>query len=755
MSTWFFQPVLHSYALAAVMAVVSCLLLLVGPAYRRLSRARRVALSTLRVILIALLVLAMLRPTHISTTTKPQTAVLLMLFDASRSMQLPQASGELTRWQAQTEALRRAESGLNELTEKMEVRVYSYDAQLQETPFQDGILQLPESPEGPQTDIGSNLHASLQRELGKRLAGVVLLGDGVQTAYQPEVEIQQAGRELARLGYPLYAVAFGPTGDAVQSRDVAVENLADQYTVFVKNRLPLQATLRAYGYANKSIPVELILEHPDGHAETIGTTVVQARNDGEQVSVNLNYTPEQPGRYKLIVRAAEQPGELVVKNNELSTFVRVLEGGLKILYIEGELRNEQKFLRLSLAASADFEVDFLWIDQQASGGQAVDLSEPLSDPEYDVYILGDLDSTVLSREDQQRLVAAVDQGKGLALLGGYHSFGAGGYGQSELAPVLPIVIDRLERQDFGAPIRDDLHLPGPIHMVPTRSHAITRLAAEEQNADLWKRLPALRGANKFFDVKQSAGTAVIAESEDGAPLLVTSEYGRGRVMAFAGDSTWRWWMQGFEDQHRRFWRQAVLWLVRRDNLEQDEVFVRLERRRFNPGSRVSFRVGVQRGSGEPISDAVVRCQLNQPDGSSRELSVAANQNEWLGTIPGLQVPGDYTIDVTAEKDGKMIGSGSGEFLIYDRDIELSTPAADHDQLARLASLTEEFGGRTVAPEQLPSLLDEIRQRPPEMEIEVQTKWQFADSPKDAWAFFLAFVALISAEWFLRKRWGLV
>ncbi len=86
---------------------------------------------------------------------------------------------------------------------------------------------------------------------------------------------------------------------------------------------------------------------------------------------------------------------------------------------------------------------------------------------------------------------------------------------------------------------------------------------------------------------------------------------------------------------------------------------------------------------------------------------------------------------------------------------MSTPAADHDQLARLANMTKSFGGRVVAPEQVTALLEDIRDRPPEMEIEVQTKWQLADTGRSAWSLLLLFVLLLTAEWFLRKKWGLV
>jgi hypothetical protein len=343
----------------------------------------------------------------------------------------------------------------------------------------------------------------------------------------------------------------------------------------------------------------------------------------------------------------------------------------------------------------------------------------------------------------------------LALLGGYHSFGAGGYQQTPLADVMPVTMDRLERQDFEAPIRQDLHLPGPLRIRPVGRHPLTSLASDAENADTWSRLPPLAGANKFVGIKDAAGVRVVAESTAGQPLLVVGEYGQGRVAAMAGDSTYRWAMQGFDAAHRRFWRQVVLWLVGREDREQNLVWVKLAQRRFQPDARVTFTAGVNSPSGEPMGNAELRCELILPDGSRRELRLTRDGASSLGSVESVTAPGDYALEVTASREGKLLGRGRGEFMVFDRDVELSTPAADHDQLARLAALTKEFGGRVVAPEQVPALLEEIRDRPPEMEIEVQTKWQLADTARDAWSLLLLFVAILTGEWFLRKKWGLV
>ncbi|MCH5372500.1 MAG: glutamine amidotransferase, partial [Planctomycetes bacterium] len=405
--------------------------------------------------------------------------------------------------------------------------------------------------------------------------------------------------------------------------------------------------------------------------------------------------------------------------------------------------------------SPDMEVDFVWIDSRNRDQWPASMGDAFRNAAYDVFILGDLDAGALGEENLKLLAESVERGKGLALLGGYHSFGAGGYRETPLANVMPILMNRFERQDFDAPIREDLHLPGPLRFVPVPPHPIINLANESENDDAWARLPSLSGANKFAGVKEAAGVRTIACDDQQRPLLVVGEYGRGRVVAMAGDSTWQWCMHGHQDAHKRFWRQMVLWLVGREDMQQDDVWIQLDQRRFAPDSRVEFNVGVKSPSGTAITGASIKVDLVSPDGDQNSLRLTADEDHWTGIIERLELPGDYAMVVTAEKDGRVLGTTRGEFLVYDRDIELSNAAADHDQLSRLAAVTEEFGGRVVAPEQLTSLLEEIRDKPPEMEIEVQTKWQLADTPRDAWALLIVFVALLTGEWILRKRWGLV
>ncbi len=505
---WHDDPILDSRATIGIIAVALILMTVISPTYRPITATQRMVLSGLRLGVVVIVVVFMLQPTCISVEMTKQSASLLVLFDQSRSMTLPHTSESKTRWQAQLETLRASESLLADMPENLNVKLFGYDTDLHPVKFEDGQIEFPEAANGDLTDLGTPLDDAIKKEQSNRMVGVILLGDGVQTAAGVSAPWEVV-EELARLDQPLYTVAYGPTGSATQSRDIAVVNLPDQYSVFVKNELLVQGTLQLRGFENVEVPVELIVEDSKGKEEVVDTVRVKPNKANQQTNVELSYSPQETGQFRVTLRAVPQEKETVVKNNELSAFLTVFGGGLRVLYLEGDLRMEQKFLRRSLDASQDIEVDFQWIDHRLRARWPVDLKDTFSNPLYDVFIVGDLDSRALfekgkREESLNALVKAVEDGKGLLMLGGFHSFGPGRYGQTPLADVLPIEIDRLEAQDFEKPIIHDLHVSRKLQMKPTTPFFVTRLAESSENDRAWRELPPLDGANKFKDVKDRA-----------------------------------------------------------------------------------------------------------------------------------------------------------------------------------------------------------------------------------------------------------
>jgi hypothetical protein len=758
---WSFEPILDSYWLVLLLCgLLIVVLLAVRPWRSARVKSRSTILIALRAAVILLLTLALLRPVHVSTDRRPQSATLVVLFDQSRSMNVKDSAGGESRWQQVRAALRNTQPQIERLAELLEVRAYGFDQQLGNDVFSEGRLNLPSRASGDQTDIALALSESLRRESGKRLVGIVLLSDGAQRVLQPQYDLQQAVRELTRLNTPLFTVPFGKPRDQSQARDIMIERLQDQYTVFVHNELEIRGALRVHGYVNQPLPVRVLVNGPEGVApQHIGPIELTATQDDQLVDFSFTYSPSVAGAYSLTVEAAPQDGELVVENNRLSAYLNVLEGGLRVLFVEGNLLSpEQQILRRSLAASPDIELDFQAIDPRRRDLWPIDLAPTFNQKSYDVLLIGDVDAAAFGTAGTQLIAGRVQRGLGLMMLGGLNTLGAGGYYDTPLAEVLPVNFGRFDRQTFGPdqPVRQEIHIPGPLQMIPARPHFITRLSGggEDENLRLWRSLPPLLGANRFESLKPGEQAVRLAESEAGDPLLVARQYDAGRVLVFAADSTHRWFRYGHEDAHRRFWRQAMLWLANKDDLLRRDVWVRLARRRFRPGETVSITAGARAESGEVLADAQLTGTVQQGTADPRPIRLVREGDEWVSELEPLEEPGEYVIRVAAQLAGQEIGDATAKFSVQALDLELSDPAGNPQQLAALARMTSSAGGRSLPPEQLGAVFEELLEKPPEMEIEVETKWRFGDSAAETWPFFALFIALLSGEWYLRKKWGL-
>lgn len=759
MQSFTLQPVIHPvWIVLIVLGLVG--LLALRPTFAEVPARRRLTLVGLRAFTIFLVMTMLLRPGCVTTVERQQSALLVVLADMSRSMQLPHAPADVSRWEKFAQMLAAQSGRLAALAENsIEVRWLGFDSSVQtldatRLPWTQPDFQ----PSGPETDLGTSLAAAIRAARQERLIGVVLASDGVQNAVDPRVELPAAAEQLATNQTPLYAVAFGPVADAGQSADVAVVSMPDHFTGFVKNQQTVRVTLRARGFTNRDIPVQLLVTDADGQQQVVATRQVRVVQDDQDLSLNLAVTPERAGNYRLTVRVEPFPGEVTEVNNELSAFMTIYEGGLRVLFLHGDVSFESKYLAAALGASGDIQVDELAVLSRNRGAWPLDLSEQIRRGNYDVFILQNLDSRAIYQTGTGEatiaaLLEAVDQGKGLIMLGGVHSFGPGLWATTPLADVLPVRMDVAEKQDFDVPIRFDLHLDRELRLRPAGGHFVTRLS-EDGDRDVWQDLPPINGANRWIGVGDQA--QILLESTDGDPILVAHTVG-GRVLAMAADSTWRWHIAGFAEAHRRFWRQIVLWLARRDGLEDENVAIDLGQRRYEPHSLIEFRVMAKTATGDPIPDAAFQAKLIVPDGSTTPVDLTMGEGRGLGTIDRdlIDTAGIYTIEVAASEQNRAIGSSQAQFMVYDRDKEKSNPAGDPDQLARLANRTADWGGRLLQPEEFGDLLEQIATQTPDMKIEIPSKWQLGNTLNDALVFLLLFVGSLTTEWFLRKRWGLV
>jgi uncharacterized membrane protein len=750
------QPVASYWIIALIMAVILAALW-IGPRMHGLDQARRRNLFLVRGLLTLLVLLALFRPGIVSSVKQKQTGIIAVLLDVSRSMTLPHLATGPSRWESLQAMLKNSVSALAKLREEnIEVRFYAFGNSLKPLDVEGDLPQVPAAPTDSESDIGTALYSAIDLVRDQRLLSILMASDGVQNVSDPDVELVQATRLLEDSQTPLITIPFGQSVETREFADISVENMPDQFTMWVKNDLVVSATIRARGFANQEVPIQLIVTDSDGNEQVVDTVRQSFTRQSEAVTVDLRYTADKVGQFRLKVRAEPQPGEVSPRNNELPAFLTVNEGGLRVLYVYGSLNWEQAFLQRTLAAYQDIQLDSLHIDLRDRSRWPLNESRPFSDPRYDVFILHDVDARALyergvQEENLQVLTSAVLGGKGLMMIGGYHSFGAGLYARTPLEQVLPVEMEISEKQDFDAPIRPDIQIDRELKAVVVSKHFITQLGDPNENAAIWALLPPLAGANRFGGIKDTAG--VLLESSGGDPLLVAARVG-GRVLAFAGDSTYKWYGHGFADLHRRFWRQVILWLAFKDNQSGQNVRIDLPQRRFQPNANIRFTVEANSAANELVTDAQFAGTLVNPAGDRAPLTILSGGQSRVDRKL-VETPGIYRIEVAASRNGESLGEAAAEFVVFDNDKETANPAADTEQLKRLSDRTADFGGRMIAPSEVPTALQEIVKLAPKLEIDVPVKWQLGDTSVDATLFLLLFACLLTLDWWLRKKWGLV
>lgn len=744
--------------------IVAALLLLVPwalpPRAIGLAPKRRRILQVLRTLSILVLLAAWLRPTLIRVKTELLRPSLVMLFDASRSMTVEDALDGKSRWAAMRRLVEAASGTVDRLVAKQEVRAFTFGREVKSLALESGRFAWPSGPAGEETAIGAALAEALDAsrgEAGGPVSGVIVVSDGAQRAKPPRdaAPLSFISR-LSAEGTAFYAVPVGERATGERA-DVAIDDLVVSDTAFAGAPLEVGATLRVGGFPNRPVRVQLQWESGDGQMEAVDAAQVVVRPGVEAYPITLRHAPPAAGEWKLSVAADPLEGETLSDNNVASTFVTVREGGVRVLYLAGTTRAggapglKQRFIRSSLSASPDVVVERVAINYKPPRR---DLSSRFAPGAVDVVIVDNVDAEGLSLASWRALSELVESGAGMAMLGGRQSFGPGGHRET-LGEILPVTPGRAERQTLGAPMRQDVHLAGPLRIVPVDGpggrHPIVSLTGDEGD-DLWKQLPPLDGANRLGSaLKPNAQVIATTDGRRPEPLLIVGQPGLGRVLAFAGDSTWRWVLAGQRETHQRFWRQAVLWLAKKTDDPSNNVYLDLASRRVPAGARLDLIAGVrladEREGGDPIR---YEATVLRPDGTTSDLPLPAGGVRASGVYVATAQAGDYLVRVEAFRGTESLGQAESRFLVPKRDLELERPGAEPATLARLARATESDGGRVLALEELPTLLAELAAEAPDERREVVARTTLYDK----WPVLLVFAGLMTAEWLVRRGAGM-
>ena len=767
------SPLLPGWGLVLLALVAVALLALAWRSSGGVRAGKRRLLLGLRLGSLLLLSLVLLGPERVTTEGRSVRDPLVVLLDASRSMQVEDSGGhsraqEVDAWMADRQET------FEELRRDYDVRFFTVTDQLQPfaaglEPQDDGSSRSAPPPggdlaaggggirptlaaEGVSTDLGQALFGLTEALGGARPAAVLLVSDGADRAALGRALAAGGPEAVARLvaGLP-YPVSTWAVGDPKGPADLAVRAVHAPPFGFVRRPLMVEADITSGGLPGVGARVLL---HAEG--ELVAWEDVQLEQDGEQ-TVSFEVKPDRIGFHTYRVSVDVPEGDTIPSNNQLEFTVKVVRDRTRILQVTSRPSWDVKFLRRLLKTDPNIDlVSFFILRTGQSRGLSRREELSLIAFPYDELFTQDLQGFDLVIFQNfwfgsfapfpdhfflRNIADYVEEGGALLMVGGDFSFGEAGYGTSALSRVLPTGVPQAgsEQERFRAALTS-----------AGERHPVTRLDRDPGvSAERWGELTELQGVNPLGE-PEPGGVVLATAGEGGSPLVAVRTVGRGRTMAFATDTSWRWALAGTSGpgaghDHAGFWRGAIRWLVRDAEERQVQVITDKENYRLGESIQAQVRVFGEDYSPRSGADLHVLAWPVDREGEPLELNGVTDVAGQFGFALPADREGTLVVQVDVPSIGDPWGRSEARVSISDRGGELENPRVRRDLLAAVAEVT---GGEAWIEAPDP---DDLPRKAADSLLAVDRR----SEPLWASPWLLAALVLpLGLEWVLRRRMGL-
>ena len=774
-----------AWVLVLVVAPLVFAVCFAGYRGERLALRARLLLAGLRMAAIVTLLIVLFRPVLVERREDVQKAEVLLLLDDSASMRRKDAySGD----NAGREAAERLAGKAAADTTRLELEAALLEQELlphllergyvpRAFRFAEGLtpfaLSAPaaEAGAGPDkldghgasTQLGDALGGAIAAHRGRHVTDVLVISDGRSNAGLAPLE---AARAATSAGIPVHTLLLG---DARREKNALIEIVEAPTTALEGDEIAVSVRVVGRG-VDAQARTSVQLEELHGDSATVAAEEQLALTEtGERATLlaRAGSADARTGERRFRISVPPIEGETLLDDNALEFAVHVTPAKVRVLYVEGYPRWEYRFLKELLKRSDEkLEVSCMLLSaspdfpQETSRGLLPLTSVPTDRKQllenYDVVILGDVNPYGVSQdparadEFMKSLREFVERGGGLLFIAGEHD-NPRALLRTPLEELLPVAVDASDENALSL----SRNAWQPILEDPLVPHEIVRLLPETAtNRRLWEDPAGLSGMYWFAPISRAKpGTQILLrhptlENSSGRyPLLVAGYFPSGRTLFVGFDETWRWRFHYGDTYHERFWRNAIRWLALGRLKSGDRRFrVEVARASYTLGERAVVEARVLDEDFRPSSAPKQEVVWSDPEGRETRLDlplVAGRAGVFRSTLDALRL-GPYRVWIEAA--GARVATADFEVVLP--SLENQDPSPDPGLLRELAAVT---GGKFV---ELPSMREVLAQFPGGEERREPISSRL-DDVWDRWATLWIALALLAAEWVLRKRWELV
>jgi hypothetical protein len=706
------------FVLVAACAAVAAALLFYRYTLPAVSPLLRLLLSVLRAAALGFIVFLLFAPALRLISSGEQQPLLGLLVDGTESMQL--RDGAAPRFHIIDSLLRSPAAAT--LTSACRVQMFAIGTGLQPLPTLDSM-----SYDAPVTDLAAAIEDLAQRNRRAPFNAILLLSDGAYNRGEHPVHAAE------KLGVPIVTVGIG---DTTEGRDVLVARVAANSLVYEGIESPVDVTVRSSGANGERVEVKLLAD-----GRTLASSPLILAQGTREYTSRLTYTPEGTDVRKYTVSVSGLRDELTAENNRRTFFARVLKSKLRVVILAGEPSPDLTAVRFTLASVDRFAVT-AYAQRSAGGWHGQAPAAAVLDSADCVVLVGF--PTASTQQAFLRLLTESLNSRQTPILfvGGRTMDQAGMRSLGELVPFTAAMPSQTEQLIAVEPVASE------------RSNQLLALSRPE-GADAWKRLPPAYATLTVFTPRP--GSTTLAESQtqgglSGGPLILTRSAGGQKTMAVLAHGIWRWRLmaQGRPETATLladFLTASVEWLTTREDTRPFRVSP--ARPVFAQGEPAEFTAELYDANNRPVQNAEVDVTVRAGDTRVGVAMQAIGNGRYEGTVDGLP-EGDYTFEARANDGQAELGTDAGRFAVGGMNVEFQDTRMNRAVLEEMATAT---GGAFFTVGGFEGAVAAVRALPTFVPSTVQDDRRF-----DLWtlpALLGALVALLSIEWYLRKRSGML
>jgi uncharacterized membrane protein len=771
--------------------------------FTTLTFRRFMILLLLRYISVAAVVFLLFRPMLQYTKEQVQRKSIVFAVDTSASMGISDGVGGAVNQEEQVQLQVRVDQVKDKI--KLWSTKLEKDFLLHLLKFSDQAVKLPEiglaptlQAEGTSTSLSAGINGTNSIMDGKKkipakeIEALFLFSDGQNnTARNPVLDAQ-------KLGIPVYSIGVGTGLKSSSSfKDLQMSDIRVPEHLTYNNKARITAGVDAVGLEGRTVKV--ILEEDTTFAvepargkknetpivnETVSSpntvTANNRRKIGEQdlmldaiegqQEVVFEFKPEKVGRTLYIVRTEPLGDEAIKENNERQIAALVVEPGMRVFYLEGTLRPEYGAISQRYLAK-DPDIEFCAMVQikpnvfeQQTNIEGFKLKGLPNDQEtidsFDVFIIGDIDSSYFRTEIQEMFVKRIRSGAGLIMLGGYHSLGPGGYAGTPIGKVLPVIVGDREIGQFSEEFLPKLTPDGVSSNIFANISGFfpsTLGAASKEGLPLLTgctRIQTSNPAATIFATCPNVRVPAPGGGEMEMPVLAAQPVDQGRTVVFTADTTRRW-QQGPRAMNQdtpfmQFWGQLIRYVAGREGavVREAGVSASVDKAYYEPEESVTISATVKNADGEGSEKASVSGTIIRSDGKQDEVKLEIVQGT-PGKYTGIYEPktiGQQEIKVVAKIDGLVLNAPEKMIIDVGRpNMEFDRLDLNEELMTKIADIS---GGRYSHITTADFLIDQLNRDVTKRKVIEQIPLA---PPFSFWAIF---VILLTIEWILRRRYHL-